>query len=181
MQYDAMIIIDMQTALIKSNPYNKEKVLENIKRILKACRMHQIPVIYIRHDDGTGTELEVGSEGWEIYKEIAPLPDEVIIEKQFSSAFRQTTLKQHLEHIGAKNLILCGMQVEYCFDTTCRVAFEYGYNVTIPRTTTTTFDNTLATAENLCSYYESKIWHNRFAKVVEVEDVLGEIINNEMR
>ena len=176
MRYDAMIIVDMQTELIKNNPYNKEQVLENIKHLLSVCRNNQVPVIYIRHDDGEGTDLEAGSEGWEIYNEIAPISDEVIIDKQFSSAFRETRLKEHLDKIGAKNLILCGMQVEYCFDTTCRVAFEYGYNVTVPKATTTTFDNTLATAEDLCTYYEDKIWHNRFAQVIEVEEVVSAIM-----
>ncbi|WP_070001173.1 cysteine hydrolase family protein [Cellulosilyticum sp. I15G10I2] len=175
MKYDAMIIIDMQTALIEKNPYNKNKVLDNIKTILTSCRAHKIPVIYICHDDGIGTELEAGSKGWKVFEDIAPLNDEVIIEKHFTSSFRKTGLKEHLDSIGAKNLILCGMQVEYCFDTTCRVAFEYEYNITIPRGTTTTFDNTLATAEVLCEYYENKIWHNRFAQVVDVDKIIKRI------
>ena len=37
-------------------------------------------------------------------------------------------------------MILVGMQVEYCVDTTIRVAFEKNYKITVPQGGTTTFD-----------------------------------------
>lgn len=52
---------------------------------------------------------------------------------------------------------MCGMQTEYCFDVSCKVAFEYGYEVTIPKDTTTTFDNDFTSGEKLARYYEEKI------------------------
>lgn len=175
MKYDAMIIIDMQTALVEENPYNKEQVINHIKKLLEKCRAKHTPIIYIRHEGKKGTELEYGTSGWEIYHEIKPLANEVIIDKQFNSAFKETSLKAYLKKIEAKNIILCGMQVEYCVDTTCRVGFEYGYQITIPKATTTTYDNKFATGEQLCTYYENQIWHNRFAQVVEVNQLLAEI------
>lgn len=175
MNYDALIIIDMQTALVKAGPYNGEAVVSNIKKLLHACRIRKIPVIYIQHDGGTDDELEHGSIGWEIDRELAPLPDETIFEKHYNSAFRKTGLREYLDQIGAANIILCGMQTEYCFDVTCKVAFEYEYEVTVPQATTTTFDNALASGKDLSEYYENKIWKNRYARVISMEQVLSEI------
>lgn len=175
MNYDALIIVDMQTALVEAEPYNKTAVVTNIKELLNACRKRKIPVIYIRHDGGTNDELEHGSAGWAIYKEFVPLPEEKIFEKRYNSAFRKTGLREYLDEMGATNVILCGMQTEYCLDVTCKVAFEYGYKVTIPQSTTTTFDNDFASGKDLSEYYENQIWNNRYAQVVGMEKVLAEI------
>lgn len=175
MNYEALIIVDMQSALVEAEPYNRTGVVENIKALLNACKNEEIPVMYIQHDGGNGDELEHVSTGWGIYKEIAPLPGEKIFEKQYNSAFRKTGLRACLDEIGAKNIILCGMQTEYCLDATCKVAFEYGYKVTIPQSTTTTFDNAFASGKNLSEYYENKIWNNRFAQVIDMKQILFEI------
>ena len=82
---------------------------------------------------------------------------------------------EYLNKIGAKNIILCGMQTEYCLDATCKVAFEYDYEVTIPQSTTTTFDNAFASGKDLSEYYENQIWNNRYAQVVSMKQVLAEI------
>jgi Amidases related to nicotinamidase len=179
MNFDALIIIDMQTALVEAGPYNKEAVVANIKSLLRACRTGKIPVIYIQHDGGTGDELEHGSTGWEIYGEIAPLQGEKVFEKRFNSAFRKTGLQEYLDEINAKSIILCGMQTEYCFDVSCKVAFEYEYEVTIPQSTTTTFDNSFASGKDLSEYYENKIWNNRYARVISVEKIVEEIKNHQ--
>lgn len=172
LNYDAMIIIDMQTALIEAHPYGEEGVIKKIQELLMACRAENIPVIYVRHDGGEGDELEANSRGWQIYEKIAPQKGEKIVEKQYNSAFRKTGLNEYLKELRAKKLILCGMQTEYCFDVSCKVAFEYGYEVTIPQGGTTTFDNEFAAGEALAKYYEEKIWNNRYAKVIPTEEII---------
>lgn len=175
MNYNALIIIDMQTALVEAGPYNKPVIIANIKKLLHACRERKIPVIYIQHDGGAGDELEHGSNGWTIYQEITPLPDEKVFEKHYNSAFRGTGLREYLNKIGAKSLILCGMQTEYCFDVSCKVAFEYEYEVTVPQSASTTFDNAFASGKDLSEYYENKIWNNRYARVVNMARIISEI------
>ena len=173
MNYDALVIVDMQTALVEAEPYNKVVVVENIKALLDFCRKKGIPVIYVQHDGEKGDEVERGSVGWTIYKDIAPLPDEKIFEKHYNSAFRKTGLHEYLQEKGIKKIILCGMQTEYCLDATCKVAFEYEYEVTIPQSTTTTFDNAFVSGKDLAEYYEDKIWNNRYAQVVRVDEIKG--------
>lgn len=38
MNYDSLIIVDMQTALVEAEPYNWVTVVENIKELLDTCR-----------------------------------------------------------------------------------------------------------------------------------------------
>lgn len=179
MKYDALIIIDMQTALVNAHPYNEAGVLAGIRSLLERCRASGVPVIYVCHDSGPGDELELGSPGWQVAAPIAPEPGEKRFDKHFNSAFRQTGLHEYLQQMNAKQLILCGMQTEYCFDVSCKVAFELGYEVTIARGTTTTFDNDFATARDLTRYYEEKIWANRYAQVLELNEVLSRLKGNE--
>ena len=175
MRYDALLIIDMQTALVNAHPFHEKETIERINELSETCRKNKIPVIYVRHDDGEGEELEFGSDGWQIHESLAPNTGEKIFEKRFNSAFRQTGLHEYLREIGAKNLLLCGMQTEYCIDASIKVAFEYEYGITVPRGATTTFDNEFAKGEELLNYYENRIWNNRYAKIVSVETIRKEI------
>lgn len=49
-----------------------------------------------------------------------------------------------------------GIQTEYCIDSTCKIAFEYGFKVIIPEMTNTTFDNEYMSAEFSYKYYNFK-------------------------
>ena len=175
MNYDALIVIDIQTALVEEDPYNRAAVVANVKELLNACRAHKIPVVYIQHVEEAGGELAHGSAGWEIYSELAPLPGEKVFEKHYNSAFRKTGLRAYLDEIGAKSIIICGMQTEYCIDASCKVAFEYEYEVTIPRSTTTTYDTAFASGKALSEFYEESIWNGRYARVIDMTQVLTEI------
>lgn len=174
MNYDALIVIDMQTALVGRHPYNEVGVLRAIGELVLDCRKASVPVLYVRHDGGQGDELEAGTAGWEICVCIAPERGEEVFDKRFNSAFRQTGLHEYLQQRGMHRLLMCGMQTEFCFDVSAKVAFEYGYEVVIPRGLVTTFESDFATGEALNSYYEDKIWDGRYASVLPLSDVLAD-------
>lgn len=175
MCYDALLIVDMQNALTEGKPYRGAAVVENIRQLLLACRARGIPVVYVQHDGGAGDELEHGSAAWQIEKKLTPMPGDAIFEKKYNSAFRETGLREFLSQLPVKNIILCGMQTEYCIDATCKVAFEYGFHVVIGKGTTTTFDSEFAGGERLAQYFEDKIWNGRYADVVPLEDLISEL------
>lgn len=166
------LVVDVQNALVKAHPYNEQKVIENIKKLLKSARDNNKEVVYVRHDDGRGTELEQGSEGWQIYEDIAPKGSELIFEKQFNSSFFKTGLRQYLESKGVDTLIIAGLQTEYCIDATIKSAFDYEYKIIIPEETNTTFDNEFLSGDKLYNFYNYKIWNNRFGKVLSIEEVI---------
>jgi len=168
----ALLVVDVQNALVLSEPFEIEKVIGNIKRLIKICRENNVEVIYVQHYDKEDGELEPNSEGWKIYEEISPNADEKIISKQYNSAFKETALKSYLDDKGIDQLIITGMQTEYCIDATCKVAFEYGYKLIIPEKTNTTFNNGNMSAKELYEYYNFNIFKDRFATVESLENTI---------
>ena len=50
------------------------------------------------------------------------------IRDRYNSAFKNTNLDAYLKSQGIQDLIIVGMQSEYCIDTSIKVAFELGYS-----------------------------------------------------
>jgi nicotinamidase-related amidase len=173
-----LMVVDVQNALIKAHPYNEKKVIENIKKLIVTARDNKKEVIYVRHDDGKGTELEQGTDGWQIYNDIAPNSNELIFEKQYNSAFFKTGLREYLESKDIDTIVLLGLQTEYCIDATCKSAFDFEYKIIIPEETNTTLDNEYLSGEKLYEFYNYKIWNKRFASVMSIKDVIENLLDN---
>ena len=172
MAITALLIVDVQNALVDEKPFNIERVLDNIKKLSDTCRENKIEIIYIQHDGEKEDTLEPFSNGWVIHKSIYPKEGEKIIRKTYNSAFKDTELEEYLNSKSIQTLILVGMQTEYCIDTTCRVAFDKGYKLIMPEETNTTFDNGNLTAQNIYEYHNFNIFKDRFAEVNPLPVVL---------
>ncbi|MDV3427252.1 MAG: cysteine hydrolase [Bacillota bacterium] len=175
MKNTALLVVDVQNALVSEKPFDVEEVISSIKKLIAACRENNVEVIYIQHNDEIGGELEPQSTGWKLYKEISPDKNEKVISKNYNSAFKGTNLKEYLESKGINTLIITGMQTEYCIDTTIKAAFEYGFNLIIPEKANTTFDNGSIPQEELYKFYNYRVWDGRFGKVVSVQDIIAEL------
>lgn len=173
--YDALIVIDVQTALVEAHPSDEERFIASVGALIEACRCNGVPVVYVLHDGGAGDELERGTDGWQAYAAVAPQGGEPCVGKRFNSAFRRTGLHEMLRSLGAKRLVMCGMQTEFCFDASVKVAFELGFEVTVPREAVTTFDSDFATGDALTAYFEDRIWDGRFAQVKDTASVIEEL------
>ena len=172
----ALLVVDVQNALVLAKPFAIDEVISNIKRLINVCRENNVEVIYIQHTDKIGGELELNSDGWKIYEEISPTTTEKVIYKNYNSAFKETSLKEYLDNKGINELIITGMQTEYCFDTTCKIAFEYGYKVIIPEKTNTTFNNGNISAKDLYEYYNFNIFNGRFGVVEDIDNTIERLI-----
>lgn len=53
-------MVDVQTALIKRQPYNVDKVIDNIKELISIARDNEIEVIHISHDVKIDKQLDRG-------------------------------------------------------------------------------------------------------------------------
>ncbi len=128
----ALLIIDMQAGFFQASEpvYNGPEVLAVVKGLIAQARASGVPVVYVQHN--TGGELD-GTSAGEIYAEIAPTADDVVVQKHTPDAFQATSLEQELQARGMQHLVVVGFATEYCIDTTCRRAASLGYQVTLVR------------------------------------------------
>ena len=169
----ALLVIDVQQAMIDDHPARMDEFMLNLKLLIDTAHKGGTEVIYVRHDGGEGDILAYGTSGWQLEKSLQPQANERVFDKRFGSAFHQTGLRDYLVERDISRLVVCGMQTEYCIDTSVKVAFEFGYDVVIPAGATTTYANPFLSGEKLITYYERMIWHEPLARVVPMEDALG--------
>ncbi len=176
MSKTVLLVVDVQQALIDASPVREDEFLLNLKMLIDAAHASGTEVVYVRHDSGPDDELEAGTDGWQLHRSLKPRANERIFDKKVNSAFNSTGLDEYLKGKSIGHIVLCGMQTEHCIDTTCKVAFELGYDVLIPSGGTTTYTNPFLTGEKLINFYEHMIWHEPLASVQSMDEVLS-IIN----
>jgi nicotinamidase-related amidase len=69
---------------------------------------------------------------------LVPLAGEPQLTKTSHNAFTTTNLQQLLTQQGVSEVIVCGIRTEQCCETTARVAFDLGYQVTFVTEATAT-------------------------------------------
>ena len=154
----AFIIIDVQNILVETG-FETQKLLEKIFYLQDQARKQHIE-----------TEEALTSEDWKLSPLLKRQSDEKVFQKRYNSMFKETGLKEYLDQQGIEKLVLCGMQTEYCVDTSIKVAFEHGYKLVVPEGTVTTFDGDDIPAETINEFYEN-IWDERFADVLDYKTI----------
>ena len=162
----AFIIIDVQNILVETG-FETEKLLEKITYLQDQARSKNIEIIYVQHIETPEAQT---SEDWQLSPLLKRQANEKVFQKRYNSMFKETGLKEYLDQQGIEQLVLCGMQTEYCVDTSVKVAFEYGYQLVIPEGAVTTFDGDDIPAETINEFYED-IWEGRFADVLDYKHI----------
>ena len=167
-----LLVIDIQKGIVDDELYNVNSFKRNVSKLIKCARENHIEVIYVKHDDGKGSGFSIGDIAFELASFLKPLENEKIYIKTVNSAFHNKELKEYLESTNDKDLMIIGLQTEYCIDATIKQAFDLGYKVIVPIKANSTFDNNLITAKVLCKFYNEEIWDNRFAKCASIKEAI---------
>lgn len=108
-----------------------EAALKEIATLLAAAREAGAPVVYVHHLGISGGLFDPQGQRGQIMPEVAPRPDEIVIEKRLPNAFAGTDLHEQLQSQGRLDLIVCGFMTHSSVSTTVRAAKDYGYRCTL--------------------------------------------------
>lgn len=167
-----LLVIDIQKGITDERLYAFESFISNTIKIIETARKNNVEVIYVQHDDGPGSGFSIGDRDFEIADQVAPRDGEKIFYKTINSAFGNKELTKYLEQSNEKDLMIVGLQTNFCIDATVKSAFERGYNVIIPQGTNSTFDNDYMDGETTYRYYNEMMWPKRFAKCLSMEEAI---------
>lgn len=167
-----LLVVDAQRLITTPDLYNFNAFENAVKSLIAAAREHDVEVIYVRHDDGAGTELTKGTPGFEIYEGFSPQPGEKIFEKTVNSSFKGTGLLEYLVEKNVHTVAVVGLQTDYCIDATIKCGFEHGFKMIVLENANSTFDNAFMTGEQSYRYYNEFMWKGRYAECVSVEETI---------
>lgn len=167
-----LLVVDTQKAITNEKLYNFDLFKKRVKKLIDIARNNGVEVIFVRHDDGVGSELTKGNEGFDIYEDFKPENNELIFDKTVNSSFKNTGLLEYLKEKNEDTVIVVGLQTDYCIDATIKAGFEHGFKMIVPENTNSTFDNQYMTAEETYKYYNEFIWNKRYAECVSFEKTI---------
>jgi nicotinamidase-related amidase len=137
-------------------------VIPNARRLLGAFRERRLPVVFTRHgpllpdgsdmiarrrrrdvDSLTSTDTPTlwhrGTREHEVIADLAPRADELVVDKNTSSAFNSTGIEWLLRNKGIETIVVVGMATDMCVETTARDAADRGFNAIIVEDASATF------------------------------------------
>lgn len=157
----ALLIVDMQNDFVKEGaPMHVPaalRIVPRLRELLEFCRRKGIPVIYTAHmhsRDGSDMGLMddfwtpirnrmaliEGTEGVEIYPEIAPKEGEAVVRKHRYSGFYGTDLEIRLCNMGIDTVVISGTVTNMCCESTARDAQFRDFKVIFLSDTTAPMD-----------------------------------------
>ncbi|MCA8907172.1 MAG: isochorismatase family protein [Rhodospirillaceae bacterium] len=141
----ALVVVDVQTSLMDRGPWQAEELVAQVTGLVDAARAAGAPVVLL-------TDRRVQPDP-SLHSSLVPQPSDVLVEKGYCDAFLETPLDAELKARGVDRLIVCGIQTDFCVDTTCRSAASHGYEVLLVGNAHSTFDHEYLTAEQIVAHH----------------------------
>ena len=154
----ALLIIDVQHALCTGEyeAFEVKRVIERINLVSRKMREAGAPVVVIQHEAPDGP-LEYGTEGWNLAAGLDVQPTDIYVRKRATDSFHNTDLQAILQALGVKKLAICGLQSEFCVDTTTRRALALGYPVTLVSDAHSTMNNSVLSAAQITAHHNETL------------------------
>jgi nicotinamidase-related amidase len=140
----ALLVIDIQQAAFDgafvAPIHRADDLVANARTLVDAAHAAGQPVIFVQHCDAKGEPFEEGTPHWQFHDQLTPQAGDIVVKKHASSAFENTDLKARLDALGATDLVVCGLQSDFCVSNTSKSALSLGYQVRIASDAHSTWD-----------------------------------------
>ncbi|OWQ90320.1 cysteine hydrolase [Roseateles aquatilis] len=129
----ALLIIDVQRALCVGEYacHDIDAVIGQINGLITQARETGAPIVFVQHEEEHWEPMRRGGEAWQLDDRLHARPDDRRVFKASPDSFHRTDLDAALKSVGADHLVICGLQSDFCVDTTTRRALSAGYAVTL--------------------------------------------------
>jgi nicotinamidase-related amidase len=156
--HTALLVIDVQQALCSGEykAFESERVIERINYVARKMRLVGAPVIMIQHESMNGP-LDFGTDGWKLAEGLEVQSTDILMRKKATDSFHQTELHALLQERGVQDLIICGLQSEFCVDTTTRRALALGYPVVLIADGHSTLNNSILAAAQISAHHNETL------------------------
>ena len=171
-----LIVVDMQKGLVVEDLYSYDSFVSNVSKLIDCARKNKVEVIYIQHDDGEGSGLSEGDEAFEIADAVKPKKNEKVFVKKVRTCFSNKLFEEYLEESNDTELMIVGLQTEFCLDATVESAFDRGYKVFLPHGTNSTFDNDYLSGEKTYKFFNEWIWPG-IAECITMKKAMSLLVN----
>jgi nicotinamidase-related amidase len=161
----ALMVIDVQKDVV-GEALNTDGVVRNINSLIEKARTSNTPVIWVQHSDDY---LVKNSDGWQFVEELKPSEQDLRIYKTEPSSFAGTPLRDELEKMGIKSLVITGAQTDMCVNATSNDAATMGYDVILASDSHTTVDTASQTAQEIIDEKNSQF--EKLGKVLPAESI----------
>lgn len=153
-----VLVIDVQEALCHGPwaAWEAEALIGRINGVSARARAAGVPVVFIQHEDDHPL-LRAGSAGWQLAQGLVAEAADPRIRKTTPDSFHRTELQPLLDRLGIDRLVVCGLQTEYCVDTTTRRALALGYPVTLVSDGHSTLANGVLSAEQIRAHHNQTL------------------------
>jgi nicotinamidase-related amidase len=154
----ALLIIDVQHALCHGEyaGFEADRVISRINIVSQHVRESGGLVVVIQHESPSAP-LEHGSEGWRLAASLITASRDSFVRKRATDSFHNTNLHALLQEHRVTHLIICGLQSEFCVDTTTRRALALGYSVTLVADGHTTLNNGTLSAAQISAHHNETL------------------------
>lgn len=147
----AVLLVDLQNDFLHPDgtsgrlgrfvPESRD-ILAPMRAFVAARRAEGMPVIFTRRIIGQGdaaastSDLAAqreaycrpGSWGAELIDDLRPDADDLVVDKPGASSFLRTDLADHLHALGRTHLLVAGVTLEVCVESTVRDAQDLGFS-----------------------------------------------------
>ena len=154
----ALLVIDVQRTLCigKWAASEIDVVVDRINAVGVRARSSGAPVIFIQHEEEEGP-MRINSDGWQLCERLNVRPEDLRIRKTACDSFFRTELQSLLQLAGVSNLVICGLQSEFCVDSTVRGGLAHGYPVVLISDGHSTLDNEVLCAAQISAHHNATL------------------------